>query len=67
MAEVGNRCDAFDRLRIVAEVAEIGSDALLCSIERRLVRVRDGDVVTGERKHLCNAMPHQAGADDGNP
>ena len=29
------------------------------------MRIRDGDVVAGEREHLRDAVAHQAGADDG--
>ena len=50
---------------VVAKVAQVGRDALLRRVEIGRVRIRDGDVMAGEREHLRDAMAHQPGADDG--
>ena len=72
MIELGNEVEIValfkhqsDRRLIVAEILEVGEDARLGAVERCGDRVIDGDVVTREREHLRNAVPHEAGTDDG--
>ena len=62
---IGNGPHALDGVLVVAEIAQVGRDPLLHRIEVGLVRIRDGDVMAGEREHLRDAVAHEARADDG--
>ena len=63
--EIGDRRHAVDRAFVVAEVLEIGEDAMLRRRQRLLEGIVDRHIVAGEREHLRDAVAHQAGADDG--
>ena len=43
----------------------LAEDARLGAVEARRNQIVDGDVMAGEREHLGDAVPHQAGTDDG--
>ena len=54
---------AVDRRLVVAEIAQVGRDPRSAHCRGRLVRVGDRHVMAGERKHLRDAVAHQARAD----
>ena len=63
--QIGIRRHAFDRLRIVAEIAQVGADALLHIVQIGREGIGDRHVMAAEREHLRDAVAHEAGADDG--
>ena len=65
VGKVNARAHARDGAFIVAEIAQVRRDARLHGVEDCRNRVGDRHLMAGKRKHLRDAVAHEAGADDG--
>ena len=63
VGQVGTGAHSRERCGVVAEIDEIGMDALLGSGERRGIGIGQRHLVPGECEHLGDAVAHEAGAD----
>ena len=65
VGEIDGRLHALDGALVFAEIAQVGGNARRHGVEILHHRVGDLHLMAGQRKHLRNAVAHQAGADHG--